>query len=1293
VIAEYKRFSFSFRLILVLFFSVTFSGRAAQTWQIVKSPTHQNLARIDLLDETAGWIISYDGLILKYNGHTWEIDDNLQNIVQRNLTVPDSARASAAEWGDFYAIRTVSPAHGLIAVNHHQYHFYRLLQYNGQVWLPAPEHLPLKIRAIDFLNPEFGMAVGESGALQFKNSRWQTIQLPVTVDFRAVKIVAVDNIFIAGENGTILHKTTRWQHLPAPTSALLRDLDFISPEEGWFVGNSGTILHYFRGRISSQNFPTDLNLWAVDMLSDTLGFAVGAGGLILKFDGQTWTRQKTTNRSGLHDIEMLDPAHGWIVGGQGTILKYSPGQEIPARPAPHGFLLQDQAFTGTRHLIDNIDDVQGVAAADFNNDGQVDFYLTCSYSLNHLLINQGQGYFVDFTIESGTGGNIESRRGKQKFESGALVADFDRDGDVDIVLADRSGSTHLLLNDGNAIFHDGTRRAGFPENLRITAGTLGDFNGDGYPDLALADEFRGLRILENQKYNRFHEKSPHLANLPETGIRTLAVTDFDGNFRTDILVFFQQTTPVVLLNQGNAWQIQSGIFAPGSSPSGFITAATLADFNGDATPDLFLTTENGADALFLFEQGWFVDHSADWGILQHGRSSTAAAADFDADGDLDLYVSRSGPDFLYLNQNQTRFTECASDSVASKAGYLSGYNTGTATADIDSDGDPDLLVGNLKHWSSILENNHNPKNYLSLKIIGVEDTFEAFGAKVWLWSVSPDTAPVLLGFREINPARGFSSQNTNELHFGLGNFNPVDVQIRFLNGQETWLRHQKSGSRVTVYQAAAGVRHAFGVIRRIARFFHTPFFIFETVKLLLFLLAIFLSVRFIEKRYHWRPTRLVIFVLVVVAIYGALSLLLPRTSGFRYWAMPFLMLFFALLLLISVNEQIRRANLQQDRIDRKVRETSAALARTLKAESAISLVQEAISSICLPRSLVFYLYFPDGNYFLLKQNSGLQIDSTAEKFSVERGQLQEIQNAKSPLEFAKFANWLPVARLFDAETWLFPLAQESKLQGLVFVRADFTEAPLRSCLNYLFSQLAVTLNSIRMSQQIQEQRQLAAIGTFSSGLIHNLKNPLEGLRMISEVLFQKTSPDDSRYEYVAELYQGVLKLKNSLIQLFDVIKVTHKTTEVFDLNTLASELVQQSADRHNPPLVAELDRQPLQMKGSRSQLKIAFENMIQNAYEATGFTEPIRIRTKLLPEKKMIQVEIIDRGAGIPAKNLDKIFDIFYSTRGKGRGLGLTITRNIILNHQGFLNVTGSPGTTISVILPEFSEEPHSGAD
>ena len=462
--------NFFFRLLLSLLFLVP--SVFSQSWKITDSPTHQNLARLDMLSSSIGWAVSYDGLILRYDGKRWSISDSLRNLKANFLPKADSMTIDATDDpGDIYTICMIDSSRGWLAINNVKTRLFSLTEFKDGIWQPLPNYFPIKFRAIDFMNNEFGIAIGDGGGFQYQNGRWKILRLPVSSDFRAVQILSQDHIFIAGQRGMVLQKKKEWSVVESPTSVIIRDLDFISPDEGWLVGNNGTILHYLNGNLHEDVTPTQSHLWAVDIVRPDYGFAVGKDGVILVYNGQNWQHFPSPTIADLHDIEMVGEDDGWVVGAWGTLLKFDPIADSKMQKQRY-FLFHDQVHHQSHTLMDRIDDVQGVTFADFNNDERPDIHLTCYHNLNHLLLNQGKGYYIDYVIESGTGGNVETRMGKSKYEIGSLAADFDRDGDTDLLLAGKQGTTVLLANDGSAVFRDITPRTNLPADLDLLDGAL-----------------------------------------------------------------------------------------------------------------------------------------------------------------------------------------------------------------------------------------------------------------------------------------------------------------------------------------------------------------------------------------------------------------------------------------------------------------------------------------------------------------------------------------------------------------------------------------------------------------------------------------------------------------------------------------------------------------------------------------------------------------------------------------------------------------------------------------------------
>jgi len=484
------------------------------------------------------------------------------------------------------------------------------------------------------------------------------------------------------------------------------------------------------------------------------------------------------------------------------------------------------------------------------------------------------------------------------------------------------------------------------------------------------------------------------------------------------------------------------------------------------------------------------------------------------------------------------------------------------------------------------------------------------------------------------------------------------------------------------------LRFIYKAARSFLQFFHIPFIGYEILKLLIYILLIFISVRFIEIRYNWTPTHLVIFTIVVMIIYGALTLLLPRSIGVPYHAMPFGMIIFALLALVSVNEQIRKSSVKRNLIQKKLQEVSVNLQHITIMDKAISLVFKTLKFIYPYRFFVMYSYYSTGNYFLYEKSDGIRIGKSSRKVIIERKKIRQLIRKKTPLTFLVFNTLWSDYKNFDEQTLMFPLVVSNEIQGVIFLGLNNNyaeiEPPVLSAIEFLFLQLTTTFNNIQMIQDIKDRDKLTAIGTFSSGIIHNLKNPIDGLRMMIEVLHNDIKPEDSKYEFIQELFQGVLKLKETLLNSFDTVHYMDQPKEKISINKLIHEIKEYFLGLNYSSLDLNLDENAHYVLGDFTQLRLAFENIIQNALEASGYSKIVTVNTQLKKNEKIIQIDTIDKGPGIDIDEQGKIFDMFYSTRGKGRGLGLTITQNIIKNHDGYINIDSAigKGTLFSVILP-----------
>ena len=119
-----------------------------------------------------------------------------------------------------------------------------------------------------------------------------------------------------------------------------------------------------------------------------------------------------------------------------------------------------------------------------------------------------------------------------------------------------------------------------------------------------------------------------------------------------------------------------------------------------------------------------------------------------------------------------------------------------------------------------------------------------------------------------------------------------------------------------------------------------------------------------------------------------------------------------------------------------------------------------------------------------------------------------------------------------------------------------------------------------------------------------------------------------------------------------------------------------------PNIKLEIQKDLGVIPGNSEQIKQVLENLIENAMEASSYSQPAKISAS--KKENSIVIEVKDYGKGISVDKIDKLFNMFYSTKGEGRGLGLSITRNIIERHNGFLELKTNKdeGTVFSIILP-----------
>ena len=208
-------------------------------------------------------------------------------------------------------------------------------------------------------------------------------------------------------------------------------------------------------------------------------------------------------------------------------------------------------------------------------------------------------------------------------------------------------------------------------------------------------------------------------------------------------------------------------------------------------------------------------------------------------------------------------------------------------------------------------------------------------------------------------------------------------------------------------------------------------------------------------------------------------------------------------------------------------------------------------------------------------------------------------------------------------------------------------------------------------------------------LVHEIRNPLNSVNLNLQILEEDlsaenpSSPSDLQ-KRVGRIRREVERLDRILTDFRRYANLPPLTFETCDLAPLIEEVLdfnEPEAQRQNVQVNREIQvLPPVQL--DQSQFKQALLNLIINGVQAMEDGGTLTVRAKPLNEG--VQIEVEDTGQGIEPEQLDKIFDLFISTKEDGTGVGLTIVKQIIEAHGGRVNMESNPGqgTKVSILLP-----------
>jgi PAS domain S-box-containing protein len=238
----------------------------------------------------------------------------------------------------------------------------------------------------------------------------------------------------------------------------------------------------------------------------------------------------------------------------------------------------------------------------------------------------------------------------------------------------------------------------------------------------------------------------------------------------------------------------------------------------------------------------------------------------------------------------------------------------------------------------------------------------------------------------------------------------------------------------------------------------------------------------------------------------------------------------------------------------------------------------------------------------------------------------------------------------------------------------------------------------KIQEEILRMDRLVSLGKLASGIAHELRNPLAGIKTTAQALCEELSSDDSRREYLNRITKEIDRLNELLKSFFSFAKpqrLNLTSCQVKDIvNEIIPFLIKEIADKgirfsesYHPQLPS--------LRIDKNQMHQVFLNLFLNAIQAMPQGGDLRIQVHPMlssgvdgTQQSMVRILVSDTGRGIPANLITRIFDPFFTTKPKGIGLGLSIAYQIIKKHEGTIQVRSEweKGTTFDIRLPEKIE-------
>jgi len=482
----------------------------------------------------------------------------------------------------------------------------------------------------------------------------------------------------------------------------------------------------------------------------------------------------------------------------------------------------------------NSDWCTGSTMTDVNADGFLDIYVSTvsnRYGLkgqNELYINNGNGSFTEKAAQYGLNTSC--------FTTQSAFFDYDHDGDLDCYILNQSHNPHANIYDtskrhhydtlsGDRIYRNDIKTTGrftdvskesgiYQSNLGYGLGlAIADINNDGWEDIYIGNDFHeNDYYYVNQKNGSFKEEGAmhfghysrfsmgnDIADYNNDGQLDLVTVDMLPPDEKTVKTYGSDENPDIYKlklekngyqnqysknclqhNNGNGTSFSETALMSGVAATDWSWCPLFADFNNDGNKDLFISSGIVKRPVDMDYVRFVSDLEANKGMNQT-----------DAYDDIAINRMPDGSAHPFLFKGDGKFS-FADSSIDWGTGNMKGYYNGAAYADLDNDGDLDLLINSLNAPAIVLQNNAPVKNYISLSFKGDSNNTSGIGCKAWIFQKGK------MQYAQLMLTRGFQSSSDTRLHFGLGIDGAIDSMLIVWPNQQFQLSKNITGNKQIV---------------------------------------------------------------------------------------------------------------------------------------------------------------------------------------------------------------------------------------------------------------------------------------------------------------------------------------------------------------------------------------------------------------------------------------------------------------------------------------------------------------